>query len=1206
MKNHYFPKALFFTFIFVSISFNAISQSEVNIAKSYLVANSTKQNLTQSDIDQMIVSSAYLSPTTGWYHIYFNQTHQSVEVYNGLLNVVLKNNQVQFAASSFIKNIAIKGSDDPLQLKIKPLDAFKTTIKALNIAQGNTKELSNTILTNGLLTQASYSDGAISNEKIEVKLHWINLETSEMGKPTSKLVLAWNVRFLTKDSKNGWNFQIDANSGLVLAQNDDVIHCDFGSGEHQQNTHICEEGKIDVASFLGNSPAAANTYTVFDYPLESPNHGSRTNVTDPFFKFAPSGTGTGATNGWHNDGATNYTTTRGNNVWAQEDINNNDGVGASPVSSILEFNNPYTFGLLTATGNQNASIVNLFYWNNLLHDVLWKYGFDEPSGNFQNNNLSRGGVGGDYIFADAQDGGGINNADFYPPSDGSNGRMQMYLWSATTTSTPYQPDGDFDNGIIAHEYGHGWSTRLAGGPANSGCLQNIEQGGEGWSDYLALMLTTKWANLTPTIASANIPRGIGTYAIGQPITGVGIRPYPYSYDKTNVNNTVTYAQVGNTSFSQPHGIGSIWATILWDMTWEIILQDGQIVNNIYNTSNMVGNVAALKLVNEGLRLQPCSPSFVDARNAILQADQMLFNGKYKCSISKAFSRRGVGASASTGASSNDRFVVEDFTPLAGTPLNSATTLVSICSGETAEYNATTAATGTTFSWTRPAIAGISNPASNGTGSYFNEVLNNTSSFPITVTYYFTVLPDACGASPQPVKIVVNPFVAAVVPNYNVCQNATVPAGEGLKAINGQISIVSGNIVAGNSYFRATGNSSTTYVASTNNVFYKTHTFVAPSTGSYTFETIYAEFGNDFDDSYLSLYQTSFNPASPATNFLKGDDDSGVGYLSKITQSLTTGTTYVLVVSTFTSGEVGPYQLTSSIPIFTGTTNWYKQIAGGSILATGSTFNPVGVFGSGIPNTATLGTTTFYAENSEFPLCRTPFLFVVGNPSVQAQANRITCQASPISLTASCPFGTAKWYNNAGTSLIFSGSPFITPPISASITYKVRCETSTVCPNGFTNVNVISVPPMANPTDVAVSATEICSGSTITLTANCAAGSTNWYLDATTPIIQFSGGSISQNPIVSTSYYVSCDVDACTSSRIATLPVRVGVLTPNLMVITDIITGTELKIASQILDATNKVIPPANVIYKAGNAINLNPGFEAQAGSIFKAVIGGCN
>lgn len=54
----------------------------------------------------------------------------------------------------------------------------------------------------------------------------------------------------------------------------------------------------------------------------------------------------------------------------------------------------------------------------------------------------------------------------------------MYLW---TTDSPY-PDGDFEAGIVIHELTHGLSTRLTGGPKNSGCLGWGEAGGmgEGW------------------------------------------------------------------------------------------------------------------------------------------------------------------------------------------------------------------------------------------------------------------------------------------------------------------------------------------------------------------------------------------------------------------------------------------------------------------------------------------------------------------------------------------------------------------------------------------------------------------------------------------------------------------------------------------------------------------------------------------------------
>ena len=150
----------------------------------------------------------------------------------------------------------------------------------------------------------------------------------------------------------------------------------------------------------------------------------------------------------------------------------------------------------------DAAVTNLFYWNNIVHDVLYGYGFDEPSGNFQVNNYGRGGVGGDDVQAEAQDGGGTNNANFSTPAaDGGRPRMQMYLWP---NQTPVH-DGDLDSGIVIHEYGHGVSNRLTGGPKTMNCLTGNEQAGEGWSDYLAITLT-----LDPALDDPNEPRGMGT------------------------------------------------------------------------------------------------------------------------------------------------------------------------------------------------------------------------------------------------------------------------------------------------------------------------------------------------------------------------------------------------------------------------------------------------------------------------------------------------------------------------------------------------------------------------------------------------------------------------------------------------------------------------------------------------------------------------
>src|SRR5690606_32501652 len=80
-----------------------------------------------------------------------------------------------------------------------------------------------------------------------------------------------------------------------------------------------------------------------------------------------------------------------------------------------------------------------------------------------------------------------------------------------------QRDGDLDNVIVAHEYGHGISVRLTGGRLATSCLRNDEQMGEGWSDYFGLMLTMK-----PT-DTRDMARGIGTYALGQLKGGTGLR-----------------------------------------------------------------------------------------------------------------------------------------------------------------------------------------------------------------------------------------------------------------------------------------------------------------------------------------------------------------------------------------------------------------------------------------------------------------------------------------------------------------------------------------------------------------------------------------------------------------------------------------------------------------------------------------------------------
>jgi len=78
-----------------------------------------------------------------------------------------------------------------------------------------------------------------------------------------------------------------------------------------------------------------------------------------------------------------------------------------------------------------ASVVNLFYLNNWLHDWYYDAGFKEINGNAQTDNYGRGGLSNDSIRAQAQDVSGVNNANMSTPSDGARPRMRMYIFTGS-------------------------------------------------------------------------------------------------------------------------------------------------------------------------------------------------------------------------------------------------------------------------------------------------------------------------------------------------------------------------------------------------------------------------------------------------------------------------------------------------------------------------------------------------------------------------------------------------------------------------------------------------------------------------------------------------------------------------------------------------------------------------------------------------------
>jgi extracellular elastinolytic metalloproteinase len=294
----------------------------------------------------------------------------------------------------------------------------------------------------------------------------------------------------------------------------------------------------------------------------------------------------------------------------------------------------------------NASTTQLFYTANTYHDLLYTLGFTEAAGNFEINNNNKGGKG-EIFWWNAQDGSGFNNANYQPSVDGQPGRIRMYIWN---TGTPFR-DGAFEAGIVIHEYTHGLSNRLTGGPSNTNCLNLLESGGmgEGWGDFYATAIRLKSGDTRAT------DYAMGAWASGKP---AGIRTYKYSTSLTT--NPHVYSDAD--ALTGVHPIGTIWATMLYEVLWNLIDKHGK--NDAARPSfdaNGVptdGKYLALKLVLDGMALQPCNPTFVTARDAILDADVALTGGANKCEIWTGFAKRGLGEDAVYNARERaDGFVV---------------------------------------------------------------------------------------------------------------------------------------------------------------------------------------------------------------------------------------------------------------------------------------------------------------------------------------------------------------------------------------------------------------------------------------------------------------------------------------------------------------------------------------------------------------------
>lgn len=780
-----------------------VAGQPLDIALNLLQQRHSDLDLSAEDVASTgyVVSDMYQSDHNGLTHIYLQQAYQGIRVYNAYVNTnVTSDGRVLNLTSSFLPRLGeIVNTTEPTLSAAQAVNAAAdylglTLTEALTVQEN----------VGGAERSVIFSTGGISLEPIPAKLTYQSISLNNVR-------LAWDVEIYPLHAQNYWSLRLDAQTGEVLSQYDYVVQENWGfEGGDSHSEVVYEESTTSVSSTPRSDTLVPESYRVFPVPVESPSHGTRALVLNPYNV-------TASPFGWHDTNGVagpEFTTTQGNNVHADTDLDaNNTPDGNSPNGGAgLVFDYPFD-DTQAASTYRDFAITNLFYWNNIIHDVSYLYGFNEVAGNFQENNYGNGALGSDYVHADAQDGSGVNNANFGTPPDGANPRMQMFIWTypfsqIVTVNSPVviagdyvanpsnnggtangltadiaivddgvapntdacQPiinnitgkialivwnqgacnssvfvqnaanagaiaaiivdntneprgnfggspaipsvaigqadgqliinaivvnastvnatiddnpspvadrDSDIDSGVITHEYGHGISNRLTGGPSTTACLGNQEQMGEGWSDWQAVFHTTTSVN------SATEPRGVGTYLQFDLVTGNGIRPTPYSTDFAI--NASTYGMIDDGgAISIPHGLGYIWNTMLWEMYWNLVDVYG-LNNNIYQAWNTGGNNLAYQLVTDGMKLQPCNPGFVTGRDAILAADLALTGGDNQCLIWEGFAKRGLGFGASQGSSAVVGDETESFAMPAACGALPTTTTAQVCVGSNVSF-----------------------------------------------------------------------------------------------------------------------------------------------------------------------------------------------------------------------------------------------------------------------------------------------------------------------------------------------------------------------------------------------------------------------------------------------------------------------------------------------------------------------------------------
>lgn len=286
------------------------------------------------------------------------------------------------------------------------------------------------------------------------------------------------------------------------------------------------------------------------------------------------------------------------------------------------------------TGDEQK-VLNAFYLACRMHDYFYLLGFREKDWNFQVSNGARGGTGGDPVEVQAHPGPIPLTSSMHTEPEGMSPTLKLGLYSDTGRHCA------LDASVVAHEFTHGVTNRLVGGPNDAHALDDPQcRGmGEGWGDYIACTM------LNTTV--------VGAWLVANP---GGIRKF--AYDASFPADKNHFGKLGTGRYQEDHAVGEIWAATLMEM------------------NRAVGSATlGLQLVVHALKLAVANPSFLAMRDAILAAVGVMVDSDdlspdaapaIRDGIWRAFAKFGMGPRAACTGASFDGIVADTTVPPAET------------------------------------------------------------------------------------------------------------------------------------------------------------------------------------------------------------------------------------------------------------------------------------------------------------------------------------------------------------------------------------------------------------------------------------------------------------------------------------------------------------------------------------------------------------